>query len=37
MIYDHMVRLAQTGQLSCNNANTIFKWAKTRFHMTHVT
>jgi hypothetical protein len=32
-----MVRLMQTMHLSCTDTNTIFKWTKTRFHMTHVT
>jgi hypothetical protein len=27
----------QTVQLSYTNTNTVSKWTKTRFHMTHVT
>jgi hypothetical protein len=32
-----MVRLAQTVQLFCIDANTVSKRTKTRYHMTHVT
>jgi hypothetical protein len=31
------VCLAQIVHLSCTDINTVFKWTKTRFHMTHVT
>jgi hypothetical protein len=31
------VCLAQTVHLSFTYTNTVFKWTKTRFHMTHVT
>jgi hypothetical protein len=37
MISKPMVCLAQTMHLSSNDTNTISKWTKTRFHMTHVT
>jgi hypothetical protein len=37
MISEPMVCLAQTMHLSCTDINTIFKWTKTRFHLTHVT
>jgi hypothetical protein len=37
MISNPMVRLAQTMHLSCTDTNTVSKWTKTRFHMTHVT
>jgi hypothetical protein len=30
-------RLAQTVHLSCTDTNTVSKWTKMRFHMTHVT
>jgi hypothetical protein len=36
-ISDPMVCLAQTVHLSCTDTNTISKWAKMRFDMTHVT
>jgi hypothetical protein len=36
-IYELVEHLAQTMHLSCKNTNTISKWTKTRFHMTHVT
>jgi hypothetical protein len=36
-IYEPMVHLMQTKQLSCNDANTVSKQTKTRFYMTHVT
>jgi hypothetical protein len=29
--------LVQTVDLSCTETNTIYKWTKTRFYMTHVT
>jgi hypothetical protein len=31
------VCLAQSVHLSCTNTNTVLKWTKMRFHMTHVT
>jgi hypothetical protein len=37
MISEPAVSLAQAMHLSCTNTNTIYKWTKTRFHMTHVT
>jgi hypothetical protein len=37
MIYEPMVRLMQTGNLSCTDANTVSKQIETRFHLTHVT
>jgi hypothetical protein len=36
-ISEPMVCLAQTMHLSCTDTNTISKWTKTRFDMTHVT
>jgi hypothetical protein len=36
-ISEPMVCLAQTVHLSCADPNTVFKWTKTRFHMTHFT
>jgi hypothetical protein len=33
MIFEPMVRLAQTMHLSRTDTNTISKWTKTRFHM----
>jgi hypothetical protein len=36
-VSEAMVRLVQTVYLSCTNTNTISKWTKTRFYMTHVT
>jgi hypothetical protein len=36
-IFQPVVCLAQTVHLSCTNANTVSKWIKMRFHMTHVT
>jgi hypothetical protein len=36
-IFEPTVCLAQTMQLSCTDTNTISKWTKTRFDMTHVT
>jgi hypothetical protein len=35
-ISEPTVCLAQTVHLSCTDSNTISKWTKTRFHMTHV-
>jgi hypothetical protein len=37
MISEPTVCLAQTVHLSWTNTNTISKWTKMRFHMTHVT
>jgi hypothetical protein len=37
MISKPTVCLAQMVHLSCNDTNTISKWTKMRFHMTHVT
>jgi hypothetical protein len=37
MISESMVCLAQTMHASCTDTNTVSKWTKTRFHMTHVT
>jgi hypothetical protein len=37
MISEPIVCLAQTMHLSCADTNTISKWTKTRFHVTHVT
>jgi hypothetical protein len=37
MISELAVCLAQTMHLSCTDTNTVSKWTKTRFHMTHVT
>jgi hypothetical protein len=37
MISETMVCLAQTMHQSCSNSNTVSKWTKMRFHMTHVT
>jgi hypothetical protein len=37
MISEDVVRSAQTVHLSCADTNTISKWTKMRFHMTHVT
>jgi hypothetical protein len=36
-IYEPIVCLAQTVHLSWTDTNTIFKWTKPRFHMTHIT
>jgi hypothetical protein len=36
-ISEPMVCLALSVHLSCIDTNTIFKWTKTRFYMTHVT
>jgi hypothetical protein len=35
MIYEPIVRLAQTVHLYCTDTNTVSKWTETRFHMTH--
>jgi hypothetical protein len=32
-----MICLVKTVHLSCTNINTVSKWTKMRFHMTHVT
>jgi gamma-glutamylcysteine synthetase len=37
MISKPTVCLAQTMHLSCTDTNTISKWTKMRFHMTHIT
>jgi hypothetical protein len=37
MISGPTVCFAQTVHRSCNDTNTICKWTKTRFHMTHIT
>jgi hypothetical protein len=37
MIYEPMVRLAQTVYLSCIEINTISKWTEMSFHLTQVT
>jgi hypothetical protein len=37
MIFVPMVCSVQTVHLSCTDTNTVSKWTKTRFHMTHVT
>jgi hypothetical protein len=37
MVSDPMVCLGQTMHLSCTNTNTVSKWIKMRFDMTHVT
>jgi hypothetical protein len=34
MIFEPMVRLAQTVHISCTDANTFSKWTETRLHMT---
>jgi hypothetical protein len=36
IIYEPMVRLAQTMHLSCVKINTISKWTKTSFHLTDI-
>ena len=36
MIYEPMVRLAQTVHLSCAQINTISKQTKTSFHLSHI-
>jgi hypothetical protein len=35
-ISELMVRLAQSIHISCTDTNTVSKWTKTGFHMTHV-
>jgi hypothetical protein len=35
MISEPIVRLAQTMHLYCTDTNTVSKWTKMRFHMTH--
>jgi hypothetical protein len=37
MIFEPTLCLAQTVYLSCTDTNTISKWTKTRFHMSHIT
>jgi hypothetical protein len=37
MIFEPVVRLAQTMHLSCIEINTIFKWTEVSFYLTHVT
>jgi hypothetical protein len=37
MIFQPMVRLAQTVHLSCTDTNSIFKRTEMRFQRTHVT
>jgi hypothetical protein len=37
MIFEPMVRLAQTVHLSCVKINTISKWTKLRFHLSLLT
>jgi hypothetical protein len=37
MISEPVVRLAETVHLSYTETNTISKWTKMRFYMTHVT
>jgi hypothetical protein len=37
MIYEPKVYWAQTVHLSCTKTNTVSKWTKMRFHMTHIT
>jgi len=37
MIYDPMVRPAQTVHLSCTDTNPASQQKEVRFHMTHVT
>jgi hypothetical protein len=35
MIYEHVIRSAQTVHLSCTDTNTVSKWIEMRIHMTH--
>jgi hypothetical protein len=35
MIFESMVHSAKTVHLYCTDTNTVSKWTKTRFHMTH--
>jgi hypothetical protein len=37
IIFEPMVRLAQTEHLSCTDANTVSKQTESIFHMTHLT
>jgi hypothetical protein len=37
MIFEAMVHLVQTVDLSCTETNTIFKSTETRFYLTYVT
>jgi hypothetical protein len=37
MIFEQMVRLAQTVHQPCTDSYTIFEEKEVRFHMTHVT
>jgi hypothetical protein len=37
MVFEAMIRLVQTIDLSCIDTNTISKRTETRFYMTHVT
>jgi hypothetical protein len=37
MVSEAMICLVQTAYLSFTETNTISKWTKTRFYMTHVT
>jgi hypothetical protein len=37
MIFEPMVRLAQTMDLSYTDTNYVSKWTEMRFHMAHVT
>jgi hypothetical protein len=36
MIFETMTCLAQTVDLSCTNTNTVSKWTKMRFYLTHI-
>jgi hypothetical protein len=37
MIFEPMVRSAQTVQLSCTDTNIVSKWTEKRLDMSHVT
>jgi hypothetical protein len=37
MIFETMTCLAQTVDVSCTDTNTVSKWTKTRFYLTHIT
>jgi hypothetical protein len=37
LISEPIVCLVQTGNQSCTDPNTVSKWTKMRFHMTHIT
>jgi hypothetical protein len=37
LVYEFMVRLVQTVDLSCTDSNTISKQIEMRFYMTHIT